>query len=86
MAKSETPDNNLAPAAIRITPTKISPDLNTILGIILTFGLIAMAIIIGDSNANFFNIPSFLIVILGTLAVTSISYSWDELKLSLIHI
>ena len=34
----------------------------------------------GNSDANFFNGPSFLIVILGTMAATSVAYTGDELK------
>ena len=55
-------------------------DLTTILGLILTFVLISMAIWIGKSDANFFNLPSFFIVILGTMTVTSVSFSWEELS------
>ena len=31
------------------------------------------------SGANFFNLPAVFIVIFGTMAVTSISYTWEEL-------
>jgi chemotaxis protein MotA len=65
---------------VRIQKPGISADLNTILGLGLTFLLIAGAIYIGKSDANFFNLPSVLIVVLGTLTVTSISYSSEELK------
>lgn len=75
--------NNSSPAAqassIRIAKSKVSLDLTTVLGLVLTFALISVAIMIGKSDANFFNIPSFLIVILGTMTVTSISFSWEEL-------
>ncbi len=59
------------------------PDFVTILGLSLSFGLIIGAIALGQSNANFFNVPSVLIVLLGTLTATSISYSGSELAQSL---
>ena len=66
------------PQDIRIIKSKVSLDLTTVLGIALTFALIAGAIAIGRSDANFFNLPSFLIVVLGTITVTAISFSWEE--------
>lgn len=65
---------------VRIERPHATPDLTTIFGLVLTFVLIAWGIAIGNSDANFFNIPSVLIVVFGTLTVTAISYSWDELK------
>jgi len=67
-----------SPQDIRIIKSKVSLDFTTVFGIILTFVLIAIAIAIGKSDANFFNIPSFLIVVLGTISVTAISFSWEE--------
>jgi len=67
-----------SPADIRVIQSKVSVDLTTVFGIVLTFVLISGAIAIGQSDANFFNIPSFLIVVLGTLSVTAISFSWEE--------
>ncbi len=65
-------------------PKAISmPDFVTVFGLVLSFALIAVAIIAGQSNANFFNIPSVLIVVLGTITATSTSYTGQELKLSL---
>ena len=63
---------------IRITKSKVSLDFTTVFGILLTFVLIAIAILIGNSDANFFNLPSFLIVVLGTMSVTAVSFSWEE--------
>ncbi|MGH1403538.1 MAG: motility protein A [Alphaproteobacteria bacterium] len=59
------------------------PDFVTILGLLFSFGLIATAVALGQSKANFFNVPSVLIVLLGTLTATSISYSASELTQSL---
>ena len=55
------------------------PDIVTIAGIVLSLGLIAGAIMMGQSDANFFNTPSLLIVFLGTMAATSISCTGTEL-------
>jgi chemotaxis protein MotA len=63
---------------IKITKSKVSLDFTTVFGIVFTFVLISIAIWIGKSDANFFNLPSFLIVVLGTMTVTSISFSWEE--------
>lgn len=66
--------------AIHIHTPAVQADLATILGLIITFGLIATAILIGRSNANFFNIPSVLIVVCGTMSVTAMSFNWEEIK------
>lgn len=58
--------------------TKI--DLATVMGLIFAVGMIIAAIAMGKSNANFFNGPSFMIVILGTMAATAISYTGEELR------
>lgn len=57
-------------------------DLVTILGIFLTIGLITAAIMMGNSNASFYDLPSVLIVVLGTITATSISYTSEEFKKS----
>lgn len=63
---------------IHISKSKVSLDLTTVFGLVLTFVLISIAILIGKSDANFFNLPSFLIVVLGTMSVTSVSFTWEE--------
>ncbi len=65
---------------IRIKAPSVKPDFATILGLLFVMGLIIAAIAMGSGNANFINGPSFLIVVLGTMAATSISYTGDELK------
>ena len=55
-------------------------DITTILGLVFSVGLIVVAAYIGQAQADFFNLPSLLIVVFGTLAVTTISYSGSELK------
>ena len=72
-------DNTPMPV-ISVPRLKTGIDLATILGLIFTFGLIVGAILMGSANANFFNVPSLMIVLLGTMAATAISYSPEELK------
>jgi len=72
--------NDFLDKSIQISRGKRALDLTTVLGLSLTFALISVAIYIGKSDANFFNIPSVLIVVLGTMTVTSISFSWAELS------
>lgn len=67
---------------VRIARPQLRIDLVTIIGLASAMGLIAFAIFIGHSDANFVNGPSFLIVVLGTLAATSVAYTGEELKRS----
>ena len=66
------PNVSVPKASSRIDPA-------TLLGLILSFGLIIGAISIGQSDANFFNVPSLLIVVFGTMTATCISYTGSEL-------
>lgn len=73
--------NDVGPVpSIRVEKPDTKTDLATILGLVFAFGFIAGAILLGQSNANFFNVPSLMIVLFGTMAATSISYTTDELK------
>lgn len=65
---------------IRILAPEYRTDYASILGLVSAVGLIVLAVFIGQSNANFFNVPALLIVLFGTFAVTSISCSAGELK------
>lgn len=67
---------------VSVPKAQSKADFLTIFGLILSLGLIAGAISIGDSNADFFNLPSALIVILGTMTATSVSYTASELATS----
>lgn len=49
---------------VRIARPQLRIDLVTIIGLASAMGLIAFAIFIGHSDANFVNGPSFLIVVL----------------------
>jgi chemotaxis protein MotA len=65
---------------LRIQSPSVNIDFVTIIGLTSALGLIVMAIVMGHSNANFANGPSFLIVVLGTIAATSVSFTGDELR------
>ena len=62
-----------------IGAAKPSFDYATVTGLVGGFGLILTAIFIGGSPESFFNLPSVLIVIGGTLAVTTICFSFAEI-------
>ncbi len=64
---------------IALQPPQKKADMATIVGLLAAVGMIFAAIALGQSNANFFNVPSFMIVILGTMAATAISYTSEEL-------
>lgn len=70
---------NIALPQINIRPPRTKTDLATVLGLLFAIGFIAAAIFSGQSDANFFNVPALLIVLFGTIAATSISYTPDEL-------
>lgn len=65
--------------SIDVGKSRSAMDFATILGLISGFGLIAIAVFIGGSAQSFFNVPSILIVIGGTLAVTTICFSLTEM-------
>ncbi len=75
---SKNANKNILPK-ISVAKTKKRADWATILGLIIAVGLIFAAIYAGQSDASFINGPSFAIVILGTIAVTSVSYTGSEL-------
>ena len=76
-AQAEQDTGPLPTIRIEAPDTKI--DLATILGLIFAFGFIAGAIMIGQSNANFFNVPSLMIVLFGSMAATAVSFTGEEL-------
>lgn len=79
-AQNAVPETESAePIRIVIARPRRKLDLATVMGLIFSFILITGAIYIGQSKANFFNLPSVLLVVFGTMAVTSISYSGEEL-------
>lgn len=81
MAAADTKTDTKLPTVS--VPAAVSRmDLATILGLFLSFGLIMGAIALGQSDAKFFNLPSVLIVVLGTITTTCISYTGAELAQS----
>ena len=66
-------------ANIHIPRQPTSMDLATVIGILCGFALIGTAIWLGGSPESFINPPSVLIVIGGTLAVTTACFSLGEM-------
>ena len=66
-------------ANIRLEKPKTSVDLATAIGLVCGFSLVSTAIFLGGSPGSFINIPSILIVIGGTLAVTTVCFSLVEM-------
>lgn len=54
-------------------------DIATVIGLVAAFGLVVAAIVLGGSPLAFFDAPSVLIVIGGTLGVTMICFSLGDL-------
>ena len=80
--ESSSQETNALLPTVRLSPPNISIDFATIFGLVFTFALIIAAISLGQSNASFFNLPSLMIVILGTLATTAISFTGAEITRS----
>ena len=59
--------------------TKSTFDIATVAGLVVGFALVATAIFIGGSPGAFIDIPSVLIVVLGTLAITMVCFSLGEM-------
>lgn len=69
----------MADSDISIQRVRRGPDYVTIFGLLLAVGLIGSALVMGGQINAFFNVPSILIVICGTIAVTSISFTGSDL-------
>jgi chemotaxis protein MotA len=74
----DAPDTGPVPT-VKISKPYTKADFASILGLVLAFGFIAVAIWLGQSKASFVNWPSVMIVLFGTMAATAISYTGDEL-------
>lgn len=68
--------------SVDVPTQKTQIDYATIIGLISAVGMIFVAIWIGQSQADFFNAPSFLIVVIGTIAATTISFTGAEMARS----
>ena len=55
-----------------------SLDFATLLGIIGAFVVIGLAMVLGGSPDSFVDLPAILIVVFGTVLVTAISFSLEE--------
>lgn len=66
-------------ATLNIPRIRSAADIATVAGLVSAFGLIAVAIVLGGSPESFVNIPAVLIVIGGTLAVTTACFSLAEM-------
>ncbi len=68
----------MANEEVSIAPVKKTIDFATIVGLLGAFGLVFTAIYLGGSVGSFINGPSILIVLLGTMAVTVICFTFKE--------
>ncbi|MDY0882636.1 motility protein A [Dongia soli] len=68
---------------VRIEPQGLSLERSTVFGLGCALALIAVAIYLGGTGMAFLDLPSILMVIIGTLAITAMSYSGSELRLAL---
>ena len=85
MAEPETQDADFTPVPPRqssrvgkLPPSGRTFDAALLLGLLFAFGMVAAALVIGGSITSFYNTPALLIVLFGTLAVTTISFSIRE--------
>ena len=65
---------------IYIEEAETTVDISTLVGLVGSVALIAVAIIMESAGVNFFNIAAVMIVVLGTIAVTAVSYTGEELR------
>ena len=80
---SDTTPNDVRPmsdAPLRFEAAPRKMDLATLFGLIAALVLIAVAIVMNGSPLAFIDVPAILMVVLGTFAVTAISYTGDELR------
>jgi len=80
-----TPDQGKQPGRLLDAPLRFDRpqrkmDLATLLGLIAAIALIGIAIALNGSPLAFIDLPATLLVILGTAAVTVISYTGEELR------
>lgn len=68
---------------VRIEPQGLVLERSTAFGLLCALGLIVLSVFLGGAGRAFLDVPSILIVILGTLAITAVSYSARELRLAL---
>jgi len=69
-AKSDMP--------LRLQPTRHGIDMATVLGLAGALALIGVAIVLGGNWLAFVDVPSILMVVFGTFAITTVSFSFSE--------
>ncbi len=67
-------------APLRFDAPRRKMDLATLLGLLAAIALIGTAITLNGSPLAFIDLPATLLVVLGTFAVTAISYTGEELR------
>lgn len=80
---ADTTPNDVRPtsdAPLRFEAPSRKMDLATLLGLIAALALIAVAVVMNGSPLAFIDVPAILMVVLGTFAVTAISYTGEELR------
>jgi len=80
---ADTTPNEVRPmsdAPLRFEAPARRMDLATLLGLIAALALIAVAVVMNGSPLAFIDVPAILMVVLGTFAVTAISYTGEELR------
>ena len=80
---ADTTPNDVRPmsdAPLRFEAAPRRMDLATLFGLIAALALIAVAIVMNGSPLAFVDVPAILMVVLGTFAVTAISYTGEELR------
>ena len=60
-------------------PAKAQFDLATIVGLLAALSVVGLALVLGGQARAFFDVPSLLIVLGGTLAITLIATTWSDL-------
>jgi chemotaxis protein MotA len=70
----------VADAPLRFEAPPRRMDFATLFGLIAALALIAVAIVMNGSPLAFVDVPAILMVVLGTFAVTAISYTGEELR------
>jgi len=80
MADTTNDPRRLPEAPLRFDAPTRKTDLATLLGLVAALVLIGVAIAMNGSPFAFVDVPAILMVVLGTIAVTAISYTGDELR------
>ncbi|MBT6117152.1 MAG: flagellar motor protein MotA [Rhodospirillaceae bacterium] len=63
----------------KLPRTQMRPDFATVIGLAASFAMVGLAIMIGGSPAAFINLPGLFIVLGGTIAVTTVSFTFGEM-------